>query len=158
VPTVTFGVLYCFFVIGHDRRRILHFNVTKHPTSSWIIQQLRAAFPFGAVPRFLIHDRDAKYETEVPAAIRSLKINAVRTSFESLWQNGVAERWVGSCRRELLDHVIALDERHLKRLLSEYVSYHQEDRTHLGLRKGTPGRRTRCVTSSRVLSHDRLGG
>ena len=79
VPTVTFGVLYGFFVIGHDRRRILHFNVTKHPTSSWIIQQLREAFPFGAVPRFLIHDRDAKYGTEVPAAIPSLKINAVRT-------------------------------------------------------------------------------
>jgi putative transposase len=158
VPTISFGVLYCFFVIRHDRRRILHFNITKHPTSGWIIQQLREAFPFGAVPRFLIHDRDAKYGTEVPAAIRSLKINAVRTSFESPWQNGVAERWVGSCRRELLDHVIALNERHLKRLLSEYVSYHHEDRTHLGLGKGTPGRRTRCVTSSRVLSHDRLGG
>src|ERR1700756_2245598 len=158
VPTVTFGVLYCFFVIGHDRRRILHFNVTKHPTSSWIIQQLREAFPFGEVPRFLIHDRDAKYGTEVPAAIRSLKINAVRTSFESPWQNGVAERWVGSCRRELLDHVIALNERHLKRLLSEYVSYHHEDRTHLGLGKGTPGCRPRCVTSGRVLSYDRLSG
>src|SRR5260221_4635769 len=81
VPTITFGVLYCFFVISHDRRRILHFNVTKHPTSSWIIQQLREAFPFGAAPRFLIQDRDAKYGTEVRAAIRSLKINAVRTSF-----------------------------------------------------------------------------
>jgi putative transposase len=158
VPTITFGVLYCFFVISHDRRRILHFNITKHPTSSWIIQQLREAFPFGAAPRFLIHDRDAKYGTEVPAAIRSLKINAVRTSFESPWQNGVAERWVGSCRRELLDHVIALNERHLKRLLSEYVSYHREDRTHLGLGKGTPGCRTRCVTSGHVLVHDRLGG
>jgi putative transposase len=158
VPTITFGVLYCFFVISHDRRRILYFNITKHPTSSWIIQQLREAFPFGAAPRFLIHDRDAKYGTEVPAAIRSLKINAVRTSFESPWQNGVAERWVGSCRRELLDHVIALNERHLKRLLSEYVSYHHEDRTHLGLGKGTPGCRTRCVTSGHVLVHDRLGG
>src|ERR1700745_3966996 len=137
VPTISFGVLYCFFVIRHDRRHILHFNITKQPTSSWIIQQLREAFPFGAAPRFLIHDRDAKYGTEVPAAIRSLKINAVRTSFESPWQNGIAERWVGSCRRELLDHVIALNERHLKRLLSEYVSYHHEDRTHLGLGKGT---------------------
>jgi putative transposase len=158
VPTISFGVLYCFFVISHDRRRILHFNLTKHPTSAWIIQQLREAFPFGAAPRFLIHDRDAKYGTEVPAAIRSLKINAVRTSFESPWQNGVAERWVGSCRRELLDHVIALNERHLKRLLAEYVSYHHEDRTHLGLGKGTPGCRPRCVTSGRVLSYDRLSG
>ena len=90
VPTITFGVLYCFFVICHDRRRILHFNITKHPTSSWIIQQLREAFPFGTAPRFLIHDRDAKYGTEVPAAIRFLNINAVRTSFASPWQKGYA--------------------------------------------------------------------
>ena len=99
------------------------------PTSSWIIQQLREAFPFGEAPRFLIHDRDAKYGTEVPAAIRSMKINAVRTSFESPWQNGIAERWVGSCRRELLDHVIALNERHLKRLLSESPTITKTART-----------------------------
>ncbi len=105
VPTITFGVLYCFFVISHDRRHILHFNITKHPTSSWIIQQLRE-FPFATAPRFLIQDRDAKCGTEIPAAIRSLKINAVRTSFESPWQNGVAQRWVDSCRSELLDHVL----------------------------------------------------
>src|SRR5260370_15948278 len=158
VPTITFGVLYCFFVISHDRRRILHFNIMKHPTSSWIIQQLREAFPFGAAPGFLIHDRDAKYGTEVPAAIRSLKINAVWTSFESPWQNGVTERWVGSCRRELLDHVIALKERHLKRLLSEYVSYYHEDRTHLRLGKGTPRHRPHCATHGPVLPSDRLGG
>ena len=109
VPTVTFGVLYCFFVISHDRRRILHCNVTRHPTSLWIVQQLREAFPFDSAPRFLIFDRDAKYGLEVPAAVRSLKMNPVRTSFESPWQNGIAERWVGSCRRDLLDQVIALN-------------------------------------------------
>jgi hypothetical protein len=86
LPTITFGVLYCFFVICHDRRRILHCNITKHPTSSWIIQQLREVFPFATAPRFLIHDRDAKYGTEVPAAIRFLNINAVRTLFASPWQ------------------------------------------------------------------------
>src|SRR6266851_502351 len=158
VPTITFGILYCFFVISHDRRRILHFNVTKHPTSSWIIQQLREAFPFATAPRFLIHDRDAKYGTEVPAAIRSLKISAVRTSFASPWQNGVAERWVGSCRRELLDHVIALNERHLKRLLSDYVRYYHDDRTHLGLNKETPNRRSCSAIVGRVFSCPRLGG
>ena len=157
-PTITFGVLYCFFVISHDRRRILHFNVTKHPTSSWIIQQLREAFPFESALRFLIFDRDAKYGLEVPVAVRSLKMSPVRTSFESPWQNGVAERWVESCRRDLLDHVIAVNERHLKRLLSEYVRYYHEDRTHLGLGKGTPNCRTPSSSSGRVLSQERLGG
>src|ERR1700693_3980036 len=98
VPTMSFGVLYCFFVIGHDRRRILHINVTKHPTSLWIIQQLREAFPFGSAARFLIFDRDSKYGLEVPTAVRSLRMIPMRTSFESPWQNGVAERWVGSCQ------------------------------------------------------------
>ena len=96
VPTVIFSVLYCFFVISHDRRRILHCNVTRHPTSLWIIQQLREAFPFDSAPRFLIFDRDARFGSEVPAAVHSLKMSPVRTSFESPWQNGIAERWVGS--------------------------------------------------------------
>jgi len=158
VPTVTFGVLYCFFVISHERRRILHFNITKHPTSLWIVQQLRETFPFDSTSRFLLFDRDAKYGLEVPVAVRSLSIHPVRTSFESPWQNGTAERWVGSCRRDLLDHVIALNERHLKRLLSEYVGYYQEDRTHLGLAKQTPAGRTPSTASGGVVSRPRLGG
>src|SRR5207249_1178207 len=158
VPTVTFGVLYCFFVISYDRRRILHFNVTRHPTSPWIVQQLREAFPFGSGPRFLIFDRDAKYGLEVPIAARSMSLTPVRTSYESPWQNGVAERWVESCRRDLLDQIIAMNERHLKRLLSEYVRYYHEDRTHLGLGKGTPNGRSRSIASGRVLAHERLGG
>src|ERR1700682_2478944 len=133
VPTITFSLLYCFFIIRHDRRRILYFNITKHPTSDWVVQQLREAFPFESSPRFLIFDRDAKYGLEVPVVVRSLKISPVRTSFQSPWQNGVAERWVGSCRHDLLDHIIAFDERHLKRLLLDYVRYYHEDRTHLGL-------------------------
>jgi putative transposase len=108
VPTVTFSVLYCFFVISHDRRRILHCNVTRHPTSLWIVQQLREAFPFDSAPRFLIFDRDAKYGLDVPAVVRSLNMRPVRTSFERPWQNGIAERWVASCRPDLLDHVIAI--------------------------------------------------
>ena len=158
VPTITFGVLYCFFIIAHGRRRILHLNVTKHPTSLWVAQQLREAFPFESAPRFLIFDRDGKYGMEVPAVIRSLTIAPLRTSFESPWQNGIAERWVESCRRDLLDHVIAANEHHLKRLLSEYVRYYHEDRTHLSLGKGTPGRRTHSMAPGRVLSHERLGG
>lgn len=124
----------------------------------WIVQQLREAFPFDSAPRFLILDRDAQYGLEVPAAIRSLKMSPVRTSFESPWQNGIAERWVGSCRRDLLDHVIALNERHLKRLLREYISYHHEDRTHLGLGKETPGGRTHSLPWGHIWSQPRLGG
>jgi putative transposase len=88
VPTISFSMLYCFFVISHDRRRILHLNVTRQPTSLWIVQQLREAFPFDLAPQFLIFDRDAKYGLEVPAAVRSLKMTPVRTSFESPWQKG----------------------------------------------------------------------
>jgi len=92
VPTITFGVLYCFFIIGHGRRRIVNFNVTSHPTAGWIIQQLREAFPYQSAPRFLIFDRDAKYGLEVPIAVRSMAIRPVRTTFQSPWQNGIAER------------------------------------------------------------------
>jgi transposase InsO family protein len=160
VPTVTFGVLYCFFIIAHDRRRILHINVTRNPTSAWVMQQLRDAFPYQAAPKYLIFDRDAKFNPEVVAEVRTMGSKPVRTSFKSPWQNGVAERWVGSCRRDLLDHVIALDERHLKRLLAEYIRYYHEDRTHLGLRKETPHRRTaqRPRGPERVVSRSRLGG
>jgi len=97
VPTITFCVLYCFSIIGHDRRRIIHFKVTRHPTSAWIIQQLREVFPYESGPEFLILDHDAKYGLEVSAAIQSMKIASVRTSIGSPWRNGVAERWVGSC-------------------------------------------------------------
>ncbi|HEX4229396.1 MAG TPA: integrase core domain-containing protein [Bryobacteraceae bacterium] len=93
-----------------------------------------------------------------PAAVRSLNIRPLRTSFESPWQNGVAERWVASCRRDLLDHAIAVNEGHLKRLLSEYVECHHEDRTHLGLEKGTPAGKTPSPISGRLLSLDRLCG
>jgi len=158
VPTLTFGVLYCLFVIGHGRRRVLHFSVTRHPTSTWIVQQLREAFPYQWAPSFLIFDRDAKYGLEVSIAVRSMAIQAIRTSFRSPWQNGIAERWVESCRRDLLDHVIAINECHLRRLLSEYVRYYHEDRTHLGLDKETPGDRMRSMSSGQVVGRARLGG
>jgi len=158
VPTLTFRALYCFFVIGHDRRCVLHFNVTRHPSSIWIVQQLREAFPDQSAPRFLIFDRDAKYSWEVLIAVRSMAIRPIRTSFQSPWQNGVAERWVESCRRDLLDHIIAANERHLKRLLSDYVRYYHEDRTHLGLKKETPAGRFRSTGQGAVVSQTRLGG
>jgi putative transposase len=158
VKTVTFNLLYCFFIISHDRGQIVHFNVTQHPTTSWIVQQLREAFPYESAPKFLLFDHDQKYGLEVPAALRSLQIMGVQTSIRSPWQNGVSERWVGSCRRDLLDHIIALNARHLKRLLSTYASYCHDDRTHLGLHKETPGRRIRSGATGPVICHVRLGG
>jgi putative transposase len=161
VPTLTFNVLYCFFVIAHDRRRIVHFNVTRHPGSAWVIQQLREAFPYDSAPGYLIFDRDSIFNAEVTDTAKSFGIEPKRTSFRSPWQNGVAERWVGSCRRELLDHVIVVNERHLKRLMSEYVRYYHEDRTHITLAKGTPAGRdaaTTFETHHRVVSTPRLGG
>jgi transposase InsO family protein len=120
VPTLTFGVLYCFFVMAHDRRRILHCNVTKQPTSAWVVQQLREAFPYDSAPGYLIFDCGPQFKCDVIDTVKSFGIQPQRTSFRSPWQNGVAERWVGNCRRDLLNHVIVLNELHLKRLLSEY--------------------------------------
>ena len=161
VPTLNFGVLYCFFVISHDRRRILHCNVTQHPTSAWTIQQLREAFPYDSAPGYLIFDRGTQFNEELIDTVKMFGIQPKRTSFRSPWQNGVAERWVGNCRRDLLDHVIVLNERHLKRLMNEYVRYYHEDRTHLALAKETPAGRVAVSSSeagSKVIVMPRLGG
>ncbi len=136
---------------------VLHFKVTRHLTSSWVIQQLREAFPFDAGPRFLIFDRKSKFSIEVAAAIRSLNVRPVRTSLESPWQNGIAERWVKSCRRDVLYQLIPLNEAHLKRLLTEHVDYYHEDLTHLGLKKQTPGNR-RSRERGRIMALPRCGG
>lgn len=145
-------------MIGYDHRRILHCNVTRHPTGLWITQQLREAFPYDAHHKYML--LDAKFGEAVNDAVEALGLKAVRTSFRSPWQNGVAERWVGSCRRDLLNHVIPLNERHLKRLLSEYVLYYHVDRTHLGLEKDTPHRRPAAKPDRpcKVMSFPKLGG
>src|SRR5579862_3838926 len=116
VPTLMFGVLYCFFVISHNRRQVLHFNVTRHPTTAWVSQQLREAFPYDSAPRYLILDREHTFQGEVLETAQNLGVIPVRTAVRSPWQNGVAERFVGNCRRDLLDHVIVTNERHLRRL------------------------------------------
>jgi putative transposase len=112
-------------------------------------------------PKFLLFDRDSKFGSDVVSAAREIGSQPVRTAFRSPWQNGVAERWVGSCRQDLLDHVIVMNERHLKRLISEYVRYYHEDRTHLGLAKDTPAGRptgTWPLSGSTIRSFPRLGG
>ena len=161
VPTLTFGVLYSFFVIAHDRRRILHWNVTRHPTAAWVFQQLREAFPYDSAPRYLIFDREHTFQGEVLETAKSLGVKPIRIAIRSPWQNGVAERFVGSCRRDLFDHVIVLNERQMKRLMTEYVRYYHDDRTHLGLAKSTPSGRKAWNNPDphrKVVSMPRLGG
>ena len=160
VPTVTFRLLYCFFLIDHGRRKILHFNVTAHPTAEWVAQQLRGAFPNSDRHRYVILDRDAKFSAEVVAFLKSSGIKPVRTSVRSPWQNGVAERWVGSARRDCFDHVIALNEAHVRRLAREYMAYYHVDRTHDGLGKDTPSRRAteRKPDGAELISLPRIGG
>ena len=161
VPTLTFQLLYCFFVIEHGRRRILHFNVTRHPTADWVVQQLREAFPEASPYRYVILDHDSKFDADVMAFLKATGLEPKRTSVQAPWQNGIAERWVGSVRREILDHVIAWNEQHLRRLIRDYVSYYHDDRVHDSLEKDTPNRRPveqKPTPQATVISHPRLGG
>ncbi len=121
VPTATFKVLFVFLVLAHDRRRIVHFNVTEHPTAQWTAQQIVEAFPFDRAPRYLLRDGDGIYGDPVRRRIDSLGIDEVVTAPASPWQNPYVERVIGSLRRELPNHVIILNERHLRRLLSSYL-------------------------------------
>ena len=141
VPTLRFRVLYCFFVSEHDRRRILNFNVAEHPAGPWIAQQLREAFPESCPCRYAILDGDGKFGTEVTDVLTTGGMKSTRISPASPWQNGIAERGIGSCRRDLLDHVIVLNDVHLRRLIRDYISYYHEDRIHDSHEKDTPAMR-----------------
>src|ERR1035437_9737512 len=161
VPTVTFKLLYCFFVIEHGRRRILHLNVTRHPTAEWVVQQLREAFPEARPYRYAVFDRDSIFNADVVTFLKATGLQPKRTTLQAPWQNGTAERWVGSCRREILDHVIALNEQHLRRLIRDYVNYHHDDRINDALEKDTPNRRPlehKPTPEAIVISNPRLGG
>jgi len=161
VPTASFRLLYVLFVIRHGGRDIAHWNITEHPTARWVCQQMRDAFPYDSASRYLVFDRDTIFSAEVARAVRSLNIEPTRTSYRSPWQNGVAERFVGTLRRELLDHTIVLDDRHLRRLLGEYIGYYLADRTHLGLDKDAPRTRPvwpRPTRPAAVHARPRVGG
>ncbi len=130
--------MYVLFVISHRRREAAWIGVTPNPTAAWVVQQLREAFPFENVPRYLLFDRGRNFSAEVVSTLRSMGVRPVRTGFRRPWQNGVAERFVATVRRELLDHVNVLNDRHLQLLLAELVAYYQVDRTHLALAKDAP--------------------
>jgi putative transposase len=160
VPTVSFRLLYVWFVIDHGRRRIVHFNVTTNPTAQWVSQQLREAFPDNSAPRYLIFDNDSIFSDEVSSSILTLGITPRRTAFRSPWQNGTAERWVGTCKRELIDHVVVLGEDHLRRLLRDYAAYYNADRVHTRLADAPDGRpvEVRPSPEAKVIGLPRVGG
>jgi putative transposase len=161
VPTVMLRVLHVFLVIRHGQRDVVRCSVPTSPTAAWVAQQLREAFPFESAPRFMIFDRDAIFSAGLTATIRSMLMEPTRTSYRSPWQNGVAERFVGTVRRELLDHVIVLNEHHLRQLIKSFVTCYNEDRTHIGVGKDAPcgrpveqgpGRKANVVSLPRVGS------
>jgi len=160
VPTVNFTILYVHFIIDHSRRKIVHFNVTEHPYSDWVIQQLREAFPFDEAPNYLIFDRDSIFSAKVRKFIKSMGITPVVTSYQSPWQNGIAERFVQSIKHELLNNVIIFNRKQLYRLVKEYVDYYNNDRCHLGVGRDSPsGRKVqKKQPNGKVVAIPRLGG
>lgn len=138
VPTITFKLFYVLVFLSHDRRRIIHFNVTAHPTAQWSAQQLRNAFSEEESPRFLMRDRDTKFGEVFTETVTALGMEPILTAYRSPWQNGYAERLIGSIRRECLDHVIVFNETHLRGILKEYIRYYNTQRTHLGVNKDSP--------------------
>ena len=138
VPTATFRVLYVLLIMSHDRRRILHFNVTTSPSARWTTQQVREAFPYDTAPRFLLRDRDGIFGADFVRRVKSMGIEEIVTAPGSPWQNPYCERLIGSIRRECLDHVIVLSERHLMRILRSYASYYHSSRTHRSLDDDCP--------------------
>ena len=142
VPTATFSLLFVLVVLRHERRRIVHIGTTAHPTAAWVAQQIREAFPWETAPRYMIRDRDRVYGIAFRSRIKAMGIEEVVTAPRSPWQSPYVERVIGSIRRECLDHVIVLNERHLRAILLSYIDYYQRSRTHLALGKDTPERRS----------------
>jgi len=160
IPTAAFQLLHCLFIIHHDRRRLLHFAVTTNPTAAWVRQQIRDVFFDDPRIRYLIHDRDTRFNG-IGEWLKSEGAKSVVTSYRSPWQNGVAERWVLSLRQGLLDHVVVFNESHVRRLISSFVAYYNEDRCHLSLNKDSPEPRfmqERPSMSAKVVAIPRVGG
>jgi putative transposase len=158
VPTITFRLLFVLVILGHDRRRIVHVAVTDHPTAAWTAQQLRNAFPENEAPRYLLHDGDAVF-ADVAATMAAMDIQAVRTAPRSPWQNAFVERVIGSIRRECLDHVIVVNATGLQRVLTAYVAYYMQSRTHLALEKDAPVSRPVLPPSAgRIIATPHVGG
>jgi putative transposase len=159
VPTIRFKLLYVLIVLAHSRRKVLHFNVTENPTALWTAQQIVEAFPWDSAPRYLLRDRDAIYGGAFQKRIHAMGIEQVLSAPRSPWQNPFVERLIGTLRRDCLDHVVALNERHLRRIVARYVTYYHDWRTHLSLSMDAPHpRMMHSPDRGRVVAFPELGG
>ena len=159
VPTATFRILFAFVVLRHDRRKVVHFNVTAHPTAEWTAQQIVEAFPEDHAPRFLIRDRDSIYGSFFQERVKHMGIEQVVIAYRSPWQSPYVERLIGSVRRECLEHFIVLNEAHLQRILTSYFEYYHESRAHLSLERNAPvPRRVEHPSEGKVIAIPQVGG
>jgi putative transposase len=158
VPTARLRVLFVFVVLAHHRRWVVHFNVTEHPTAVWTAQQLIDAFPNESAPPYLLRDRDQVYGQQFRHRVKGMGIDEVLTAPQSPWQNPFAERLIGSIRRECLNHVLVLGEGHLRRILTRYLAYYHQARTHLALDKDAPDRRPVELPTGRIVQLPEVGG
>jgi transposase InsO family protein len=162
VTTINFATYYVFLVFDHGRRKVVHFAITRNPFMNWVIQQLRESMPFGLQPKYLFRDNDGIYGNSVRAFLDSCGITEVRTAYRSPWQNPFVERFIGTLRREMLNHVIVLGQGHLERLLREFIEeYYHVARPHQGLYGDTPVLQTKqpqILGPSKLISIPVLGG
>ena len=157
VPTLRFECLFAFLVVGHGRRQLLWFAVTRHPTAEWLAQQIVEAFPWDTAPTYLLRDNDSAYGRAFTSRLRAMGIRDHPISARSPWQNPYVERLIGSLRRDCLDHILIFGERHLRRVLTSYSLYYNEARTHLGLAKDAPHRRA-VQRSGTIITTSVLSG
>jgi putative transposase len=158
-PTLTHKVLFVLVVLAHERRRVVHVNVTEHPTAEWTAQQVVEAFPWDEAPRYFLRDRDSIYGASFRQRVRNIGIEEVLIAPQSPWQSPYVERLIGSIRRDALDHVIILNERHLKHILIRYVAYYHRWRTHLSLAMDCPEPRpVQLPERGRVIEVPEVGG
>jgi transposase InsO family protein len=162
VTTLRFATLYVFVILDHGRRMVVRFAITSHPSMNWVIQQLREAMPFGKQPKYLFRDNDSIYGHGVKAFLNSSNIEEVKTAYRNPWQNPFVERFGGTLRKELLDHVIVLNQSHLERLLAEFIEeYYHKARPHQGLNGDTPfpqEKPSKITGPSKLISIPVLGG
>jgi transposase InsO family protein len=159
VPTALFRVLFILVVLAHHRRRVVHFGVTAHPSAAWTAQQFVDAFPDESAPAYLLRDRDQVYGRSFRQRVKGMRIDEVLTAPRSPWQNPFAERLIGSIRRECLDHVVVLGERHRRRVLTAYLTYYHQARTHLSLEKDAPDLRPiELPPAGKIVQLPEVGG